>query len=100
MPDFKQSFWLADKPALLASDKISVDNSAHSAYSDQSGVAGQTDSLSQRILDLLSVEPVPVDDVIAQMQAPAAEVLSALTKMALLGKVLNHPGRMVSLKRK
>lgn len=99
IPEISQMLWLANKPELPAYDKKSVDNSPSNAYSDQSG-AVETDSLSQRLLDCLTVEPIPVDDVIARVEAPAAEVLSALTKMALLGTVLNHPGRMVSLKRK
>ena len=100
MPEFAQMLRLANKPELPVCDKNSVDNSDGNAYSDQSGGAEQTGSLTQKLLDLLSTEPVPVDDVIAALQAPAAEVLSTLTKMALMGTVLNHPGRMVSLKRK
>ena len=100
MPDLRLKAWFDDKPTALVCDKKAVDNFVSSAYSDQSGKAEGTDPLTQKLLDCLGADPVPVDDVIAAVQAPAAEVLSALTKMALLGKVLNHPGRMVSLKRK
>lgn len=75
-----------------------IDNSAVRAYSVQSGTAG-LDALSQKVMQLLSTEPIPVDDVIAQMQEPAAEVLGALTKLALMGMIFNHPGRLVSVKR-
>lgn len=96
MPDTEKLLWVADRAKLPACDKKSVDNSVCSAYSDQS----ENDPLTQKLLDCLGADPVPVDDLIAKVQAPAAEVLSKLTKMALLGKVLNHPGKMVSLKRK
>lgn len=81
-------------------DKKSVDNSPLGAYSDQGSAVSGLDALSRRLLDCLDTEPKPVDEVIARMQEPAAEVLGALTKLALLGLVLNHPGRLVSAKRK
>ncbi len=57
--------------------------------------------LSQQELQLLSCmgrEPVPVDTVIAKVQLPANTVLSILTKLALRGLVVNHPGKLVSRK--
>ena len=100
MSDNRELSWVSDTVKLPVADKKSVDNSQFYAYSDQSSVAVGTDSLRQKLLDCLSTEPVPVDDVIARVQEPAAEVLSALTKMALLGMVINHPGRLVSVKQK
>ena len=100
MVKYAQMLRLANKPERPVCDKNSVDNSDCSAYSDQDSAPNEPDSLTRQLLECLSTEPVPVDDVIARVEAPAAQVLSALTKMALLGKVLNHPGRMVSLKRK
>ena len=92
--------WISDPVMLPGSDKKSVDNSNHSAYSDQDSKAAQLDALSRKLLRCLDTEPAPVDEVIAQVEAPAAEVLSALTRLALLGMVINHPGRLVSVKRK
>ena len=81
-----------------AADKKSVDNSQLKAYSDQCSAA--PDTLSQKLLACMDTEPTPVDEVIARVQAPAAEVLGVLTKLALSGLVINHPGRLVSVKRK
>lgn len=79
-----------------ASDKKAVDNSQLNAYSVQGSDA--PDFLSRKLLECLDTEPTPVDEVIARVQEPAAEVLTALTKLALSGKVINHPGRLVSVK--
>ena len=99
-PDSQPVLQVASQVVLPDCDKNSIDNSALYAYSDQSVGAKSDDPLTQKLMDCLGTEPVPVDDVIARVDAPAAEILSVLTKMALLGTVINHPGRMVSLKRK
>lgn len=99
-PDAQPVRKVASKVVLPVCDKNSVDNFDHKAYSDQSSGPKSDDPLTQTLLDCLGTEPVPVDDVIARVDAPAAEILSALTKMALFGTVISHPGRMVSLKRK
>lgn len=100
IPERREMAWVAAEVKLPDADKKSIDNSIPSAYSDQESAAAGWDSLSRKLLDCLDTEPMPMDDVIARVQAPAAEVLSALTKMALLGMVINHPGRLVSMKRK
>ena len=100
IPDVQRFSKVAAEIRLPDCDKKCVDNSAVNAYSDQDSEATGNDPLTQKLLQCIGLEPVPVDDVIAQVQAPAAEVLGKLTKMALSGKITNHPGRMVSLKRK
>ncbi len=102
VPDSRQISWVAEQilaPNETCNDKKYVDNIAPSAYSDQSSEKIVADPLSRKLLECLTTEPIPVDQVIAQVQAPAAEVLGALTKLALLGMVINHPGRLVSVKR-
>lgn len=104
LPSREDSFLRVAEPVWLSlpssGDKKYVDNPIPSAYSDQGSAASNEDDLSWKLLSCLDTEPVSVDDVIARAQEPAADVLSALTKMALLGMVVNHPGRMVSAKRK
>lgn len=100
MPNAQTLVFLQAPIQTPVADKKSVDNSAFGAYSDQGSAVSGLDALSRRLLDCLDTEPKPVDEVIARMQEPAAEVLGALTKLALLGLVLNHPGRLVSAKRK
>lgn len=96
----QQMLRVAQTPLIPDTDKKSVDNSLQNAYSDQCSAPSGLDSLSEKLLRCLDTEPTPVDDVIARVGEPAAEVLSALTKLTLMGMVLNHPGRLVSAKRK
>lgn len=96
-----EPLWVAQTPQIPErelSDKIYIDNTPTQAYSDESNIPSGLDELSRRVLSCLSKEPTPVDDVIARVETPAAEVLGVLTKMSLLGLVVNHPGRMVSAK--
>ena len=50
----------------------------------------------QQIVSVLTDEPQPVDAVLARLEMPSARALSLLTKLALKGVVINHPGRLVS----
>ena len=93
--------WVAEMPQIPqkdVSDKKYIDNKETKAYIDESNDLSDLDDLSRKVLGCLGKEPVPVDDVVAQVDAPAAEVLRVLTNLSLFGKVVNHPGRMVSVK--
>lgn len=77
-------------------DKKGIDKQPVAAYS------GKDDALTPEeecILSCLDVRPKPVDDVIAQVGKPAGHVLTVLTKLALKGVVINHPGRLVSVRK-
>lgn len=100
MPDTQTMAWVAEEATPPLRDKKSVDKPKGNAYSDQDSAPSGLDPLSRKLLSCLDAEPTAVDDVIARVQEPAAEVLGALTKLALLGMVVNHPGRLVSAKRK
>lgn len=61
-----------------------------------------TDSLSptaQKILKTLSGKKTHADDIIAATGLPPAEVLSALILLELKGIILQHPGKLFSLKK-
>jgi len=77
-------------------DKKDIDNTAPSTYSDLETGACEFGSPEQQVLSCLDSIPRPVDDVIAQAGLPPAQTLSILTKLALKGMILNHPGRLVS----
>lgn len=81
-----------------ASDKKSVDNSRNNPYSVGEKVKYDATAQEQALLDCLSRVPKPVDAVVAETGMPAAQVLSMLTMLALKGIVINHPGKLVSLK--
>ncbi len=87
---------VAQTPQIPRIDKKDIDNDAPNTYSDLETGACKLSSRERRVLACLNSIPRPVDDVIAQAQLPSAEVLSILTKLALKGMILNHPGRLVS----
>lgn len=80
-------------------DKIVIDNSGPDAYIDREREFADMDPFSRKLVACLGPEPIPVDELIAQIDEPSDKVLSALTMLALTGVVQNHPGRLVSLKR-
>lgn len=80
-----------------SSDKKDIDNRKSSAYSDLEYKAVQLTEEEKQVLSCLDTEPRPVDEVIARAGLQPARVLSVLTRMALKGKVKNHPGKLVSL---
>ena len=79
-------------------DKKDVDNPQVNAYSDLENVQICKGDTEGRIMACLDATPIPVDDLIARVGIPAAELLPILTKMALKGMVINHPGRLVSVR--
>lgn len=83
----------------VTTDKKDIDNPAPCAYSDLDTVLEKLDTISQNLVAAIGFSPIAVDEVIAKMDMPAAEVLKLLTKLALMGVVENHPGKLVSVKR-
>lgn len=83
-------------PISGASDKKDIDKKPANSYIGIENPSSDLTAEEQSLLDTLSIQPQPVDDVIAQADLPAARVLSILTKLALKGLVINHPGRRVS----
>ncbi len=80
-------------------DKKGIDNSRSNAYIDLEKVLSSMDEEEQKVYSCLDSGPQPVDAVIAGLGMPAGKVLSALTRLALKGVVVNHPGRLVSAKK-
>lgn len=85
------------QPAAVA-DKKDIDKKPVNSYSGIENSLNRLSEEEKHILACLGTDPVPVDDVIAAVGLPSGKVLSMLTKLALQGLVLNHPGRLVSLK--
>ena len=80
-------------------DKKDVDNPPHATYSVLDTENSQHSQKEQQVLACLDSIPRPVDEVIAGAGLPSSEVLGILTKLALKGMVLNHPGRLVSARK-
>ena len=55
------------------------------------------DVLEARLLGLLSTAPVTEDTLTRSLAAPAAAVAAALVDLELAGRILRHPGGLVSL---
>lgn len=54
--------------------------------------------IQQCILDLLSISPIGVDEIIRECHFSTAEVMLALLELELAGRIQRHPGSQISLK--
>lgn len=77
--------------------KKTIDNGKKSSYSVLDEQKVSLDAEEQLVLSCLTCEPKNVDEVIVQTELSSGRVLSILTKLTLKGKVMNHPGKRVSL---
>lgn len=55
------------------------------------------DAARTAVLDLLSIAPVPIDDLIRWSNVPPGQVAFALLELELAGRLLRHAGNRVSL---
>ncbi|MEO1020021.1 MAG: hypothetical protein AAFY56_20375, partial [Pseudomonadota bacterium] len=58
--------------------------------------ANPTTSLADRLLGLLGAESLPVDELIRQCQAGAAEIQETLVELELAGAVERQPGNRIA----
>ena len=85
------------RPANQADNK-SIDNPDKSRYSVEDNRNHNLTAEEKAVLSLLSHQPVPADQIIADAGLPTGKVLSVLTMLAMKGLVQNHPGKYLSLK--
>lgn len=87
------------QPVLLPNiDKKDIDIPADNSYS----VTVDNDALTpeeSKVVACLSPAPRHMDEVIAQLDMPAGEIMTVLTKLSLKGMVTIHPGRLVSVRK-
>ena len=74
--------------------KDSIDKQPPQPYYDIQALSGTQRTIAQLLLDGEQL----VDDVIANSQMPAGEILSQLTLMEIQGIVVRKPGKRVALK--
>ena len=79
-------------------DKKSIDKEEKSTYSVLNVAKPLLSETEQAVLSQITREECCLDDIIDRTQLPAGTVKSALTRLALKGLVVNHPGGRVSLK--
>lgn len=56
------------------------------------------EKIQQFLLDLLSITPIGVDEIIRECHFSTAEVMLALLELELAGRIQRHPGSQISLK--
>ena len=91
---------IEEKPANVTrvAQKKVIDNPMKSRYSVEEKEPFRGTPEEEIVLNLVKEEPVPVDEIIAAAGLPAGKVLSVLTMLAMKGRIINHPGKRVSLK--
>ena len=94
---------VAQKPRPLLSDgnrndKKAIDKEEKSTYSVLNSDMAALSETEQAVLALITQEPVPTDEVIAQTGLSAGAVKGVLTRLAIKGLTVNLPGGRVSLK--
>ena len=99
-PKVAQKVKTVEKSANLVEkeEKNIIDNRQSQPYYDNRDKFETLPENQQRIVQLLLSGEQQVDDVIAQSQMPAGEVLSQLTLMEIQGIVARKPGKRVALK--
>lgn len=86
-------------PFFSAADKKDIDNPVANAYSDLEKAYPDLTDREKQVMRCLDGSPQPVDTVIANAGLPAAEMLGILTRLAVKGMVLRHPGNLVSARK-
>ena len=56
------------------------------------------EKIQQFVLDLLSITPIGVDEIIRECHFSTAEVILVLLELELAGRIQRHPGYQISLK--
>ena len=101
-----QATRIAQKPAIpqnlknswADNNKISIDKEEKSTYSVLDAAKPALSETEASVLAQVTREECCLDDIIDRTQLPAGTVKSALTRLALKGLVISHPGGRVSLK--
>ncbi len=96
---------VAQKPKFLdrlkkekpAGRKKEIDNAPQPPYIDADKKQPALSPEEQKIVDLIAGGVSLVDDLIARLEQPAAQVLSALTMLQIKGVVKSLPGKRVAL---
>ena len=87
---------LANVAQTTTIDKIGIDNVPKNAYSGKEISDADLTEEEQKLLSVLGSEPKHTDNVIAESGVSTGKALGLLTKLAVKGYVVNHPGRLVS----
>lgn len=89
---------LAEPEAQLPDKKV-VDIPQPNAYSVKENNIADLSAQEIAILNCLDHMPRPMDAVVAQAGLPAGDAMRIITKLAMKGLVINHPGKLISAKK-
>ena len=90
---------VAQPEQISVPDKKFIDNPASNSYSVTISETNSLTPAEEKVLSVLTRTPKAMDEVMAQLDMPAGEVLKIMTKLSLEGLVVNHPGRLVSVRK-
>jgi len=79
-------------------DKKFVDIPETYAYSGKENDNSDLTEVEQKLLSCMDHTPCPVDEVIRRAGLTASFAMGVITKLALKGLVVNHPGKRISAK--
>ena len=79
-------------------DKKDIDIPVPKPYSVIENTKDELTEQEQKLLSCVDRTPMPMDAVVAAAHIPVQEALRLLTKLALSGHVVNHPGKLISRK--
>ncbi len=97
-PDIRPAKRPVPEELPVASVKIAIDKEEKSTYSVLNSEELSLSETEKSVLAQLEPSPKPLDEVISQLDMPAASVRMMLTKLSIKGIVVMHPGGRVSLK--
>lgn len=84
--------------AVAAPDKKSVDIPQTNAYSGKDNGPTDLTETEQKLLSCMTRTPRLIDEVILDAGVPAGAAMGVITKLALKGLVVHHPGKRISAK--
>lgn len=97
-PELKVAQVPKSVPRSAPSDKKAIDKDEKSTYSVLNSEDLALSDAERGILELIGQSPVPMDELIAQLDMSASTVKTVLTKLSVKGLLVMHPGGRVSLK--
>ena len=98
-PQIKPEIKAAQPVRLPVADKKDIDIPANTSYSVKNDEEPSLTPEEDKVLACLETKPIHMDELVSRVGLPAGEVLTVITKLSLKGMVINHPGRLVSVRK-
>lgn len=105
-PDYPETVFQATSapipqtPQNPASDKKAVDNQAPNAYIGNDDAFAGLEPQERALMQCLDHIPRLADEVVMQAGIPLGSAMRIITKLAMDGWIVSHPGKMISAKKR